>query len=302
MTGFEPTEISDGTPVAWVTLGASFYLNGDLRSIWPQVLLATQALLRRPWAAGIKHIRRWDEPGWRPWDPRDVSFLLQDLEHRGPSRPSWRIELADQSTMPTLGFDWQDVSAVQGQYPRASWLRVRLPIGSTADELFQTTMELAAVLPAQQGRAGYQCHVVDDARRVGFDQAWAWARRYYGVEVVDPVAGSWDAVQGLLGVNWLTVVGKPWLEGKLKDVDLSAPAAPLRALSTPAGTVLVAGRRPTAGDQNLFEDVSAYTLASRLIEPALVAEPTDFPGMFTDKESTALWIRRFLDPGAWEEA
>ena len=157
MAPFEPTEISRGQPVAWVTLGTVLYLESGLRSIWPQVLAASQALLQRPWAAGIKEVRRWDEPHWRGWDPRDVPGFLEELQKMGPTRPPWRVKVADQAKFSTVSIDWQDVPAAQGQYPRASWLRVRLPLGTSAEELFQTTMELVGLLPVQQGRAGYMC-------------------------------------------------------------------------------------------------------------------------------------------------
>jgi hypothetical protein len=75
----------------------------------------------------------------------------------GPTRPPWRVKVADQAKFSTVSIDWQDVPAAQGQYPRASWLRVRLPLGTSAEELFQTTMELVGLLPVQQGRAGYMC-------------------------------------------------------------------------------------------------------------------------------------------------
>ena len=174
---------------------------------------------------------------------------------------------------------------------------------------------LCEALPVQQGCAGYTCHVAQESRGAGFDQAWAWARRYYGLHVIDPVKTTWDAVNGLCGVNWLTVVGARWLADPLQaDAFDSLPAplrvhrlareeAPPRSAGAIQRTVIVqAGERPTLGDQHQFDDLSAYTFASRAVEPALIAEPTSLPGMFSDHESTAPWLRRFLDPSSWRDS
>ena len=163
---------------------------------------------------------------------------------------------------------------------------------------------LCDALPVQQGVAGYVCNVDEANRAVGFDQAWAWARRYYGLHVFDPVEHTWDAVHGLLGVNWLTVVGNVWLQpdAALAGAGFDHASAPLSVTRTANATIVRAGNRPLLGDQNRFDDLSAYTLASRLVEPALIKEPTQLPGMFSDHESTPQWIRRFLDPTAWQNS
>jgi hypothetical protein len=165
-----------------------------------------------------------------------------------------------------------------------------------------TVSLLVQALPVQQGRAGFLCHVDETSRKLGFDQAWVWARRYYGIDIVDPVEETWDVTKGLLGVNWLTILGERWLKGPLKDVEWVDRSGLLRITQTqPGGVVLQAGANPVIGDQNRFQDVSAYAAASIKTAAALIEEPTGFPGMFDDHESTLLWRRRFIEPQAWHD-
>jgi hypothetical protein len=302
MNLFEPTEVSDSTRVARVTQGVIAYVDGDLRSIWDQVHAAWRYLVHQPWASQLSRLRRWNEPRWQPWDPTQIPSFLSDLQQRGPRQEYWKVELCDEPSLPQVGIDCQDVELTQGQFPRASFLRVRLPLDTRSDDLLTLTSQLVDLLPVQQARAGYLCHIDDVERSLGFDQAWVWARRFYGLDIVDPVEQTWDATEGIYGVNWLTVLGKRWLDKELAAIDFDHVPPPVRVLRQKQGIILQAGAAPSTGDQNLFEDVGAYTEVTRLIEPALVKSPTAFPGMFTDHESTELWLRRFLDPTAWRDA
>lgn len=300
MSSFDPTEVSGGDRVAWVTQGVVLYIERDLGSVWDELMAAWDRLLARPWASALCAFRRWDEPVWRPWDAQYAAWARTDARGHGAARRYWKVELADQARFATTSIDWQDVPASHvGKYPRASYLRVRLPLGIPHHELLEVTRLLCDALPIQQGVAGYLCHVDEASRGAGFDQAWAWARRYYGLHVVDPVEVTWDAPRGLWGVNWLTVVGARWLDDPLQNAALDALPAPLRVTRAKHGIVLQAGDQPTIGDLNRFDDLSAYTLASRALEPALIGDPTSLPGMFDDHESTTVWLRRFVDPSRW---
>jgi hypothetical protein len=122
------------------------------------------------------------------------------------------------------------------------------------------------------------------------------------LHVIDQVKTTWDALTGLCAVNWLTLVGERWLADPLGDRDLDALSRPLRTQRYPRGIIVQAGEGPSLGDQHLFDDLSAYTLASQAVEPALIAEPTSLAGMYSDHQSTLPWIRRFLDPAGWRDS
>jgi len=298
---FEPTDLSGGERVARVTQGLVLYFETDWADFWPAFVSTLGVFLREPWAGALTCIRRWNEQAWQPWSVERAPELLAALQLRGPV-PYSKLELADKPVLPEVGIDWQVLPQAQGSYPRAGYVRVRLPLEAPVLDLLGATSLLAQALPVQQGRAGYVCEVDENNRKIGFDQAWVWARRYYGMDVFDSVEETWDATKGLLGVNWLTIVGERWMKGPLKDVPLEDRSGVVRVSKTPhGGVVLQAGTNPTIGDHNRVQDVSALALASKILEPALIEAPTGLPGMFDDHQSTLLWIRRFLDPQAWHE-
>jgi hypothetical protein len=103
-------------------------------------------------------------------------------------------------------------------------------------------------------------------------------------------------------VNWLNVVGRRWLEGSLETADFEDRSGLLRTTRASHGVVLVqAGGNPILGDHNRFQDITAYALVSKLLEPALIKEPTGLAGMFHDHGSTLAWIRRFVEPQQWHD-
>jgi hypothetical protein len=300
---FEPTEIGGGERVAWVTQGIVVHIESDLGAVWNDVLRVFDALLQRPWAGTLRAYRRWDEPVWRTWDATVRSWVEGDLKRSGAQRRYFKLSLADEAHCPSTGFEWQDIPATHdAAYPRASSVLVRLPMQTAPDELVAVMKLLCEALPVQQGHGGYLCHVSEESRGAGFDQAWSWARRYYGLHVVDTVQTTWDAPHGIWGSNWLTAVGTRWLQQPLASLTSTKLAAPVSAIQTQHALILRAGDRPTLGDQNQFDDLSAYTLACRALEPALIAEPSPLAGMFDDHDSTLLWIRRFLEPTPWQRA
>ena len=262
---------------------------------------ALGVLLQKPWARALTNVRDWREPEWRPRAGDRDHELLADLLLRGPV-PYSKFELADVPALPAVGIDWQILPRAQGKYPRAGYVRLRLPFSSEPQELLEATDTVVQNLPVQQGRAGYLCHVDERARRIGFDQAWLWARRYDGIDIVDTVEETWDATRALLGVNWLTILGERWLAGPLKDVALDSSDRVSATSTRYGGVILQAGSSPTIGDQNRFQDVSAYSAASILIKPALLETPTGLPGRFDYRKSTGAWIHRFIDPQAWRES
>lgn len=302
MFAFAASEVSRGERVAWVTLGIALHLDGALSTVWPAWLTAWDALLARPWAKRLRWVRRWDEPVWRSWDDVTPALTRAQLAQHGAARPFWRLEAADATSFATTSIAFQNVpGAHNAAFERASWVLVRVPMDTAPGELLVTTRMLCETLPVQQAVAGYLCHVDACARGVGFDQAWAWARRYYGIHVVDPVATSWDAPRGIWGTNWLTFVGARWLEVDAVRIRVEAPSPSIQIISTRHGTLLCAGAAPSIGDQNHFEDLSSYMLVSRRVAPMLIADPTSLPGMFADRDCTSAWIHRFDDPVGWRD-
>lgn len=299
MYTFEPSDVSRGERVARVTQGLVLYFESDFAEFWPAMLGVLGKLLREPWAEGLVCVRRSHEMNWKRFSVDQAVEVLGELAARGPV-PYSRFEFADKPVLPELGVDWQILPRTQNRYARAGILRLRLPLVRPFADLLRASHMLAEALPVQQGRGGYLCHVDDINRKVGFDQAWVWARQYYGMDIVDTVAETWDAPKGLLGTNWITIVGPKWLSGPLSEVPHRNATGTVSIVKMPnGGVILQAGTSPTLGDHNRLQDVSAYVQVSMMIAPALIEKPTGLPGMFYDHQSTRLWMCRFIDPDAW---
>jgi hypothetical protein len=293
---FAPTEMSGGQPVAWVTQGAVLYLRGSLGPVWPQLVDVWERLLAARRGEPWRYYRVWSDMRWRALDSAGLR-ALRELLARGESRPFWKVEVANREATPDLSIEFADVRPTAGE-ERASYVRIRRPLDGAPDELRDSVLQLADALPFWVGSAGHLFNPVEAAWLPAFDQIWAWARRYWGVEVVDLRAGTWDALRGLTSVNWLTLLGDQFLEANA-SVNPGAASGALAARRTRHGVVLQAGARPVLGDINSFEEIAPYREAARLLEPALLADPTPFAGMFTDHESTLAWGRRFLEPEPW---
>lgn len=294
--------------MASVTPGVVVYLDEPLDALWPTWLGVLDHFLARPWAANINTIRPSNEPASQV-DWAGVQRYRQQLG-RGP-RSHLAGELADHPEFPNTSIEFRDIRISQrGAHPRASYLRVRLPFESAIEELVWVCRLLAQSLPINQGVGGYLCHINGRCRGVSSDQVWSWARRYYGLHVVEPVAVTWDAPRGICGSNWMTIVGERWFEegARLGPEALTALSSEesvrcgVTMQSFGQSRLLQAGPGPQLGDQNYAQALPAYSAVASALEPGFVEEPTEYLGMFSDLECTERWMRRLTDPIAWRDA
>jgi hypothetical protein len=296
-----PTEITRSQPAAWVTQGLLLSVRGSFGPIWPELLDAWGILMRAAVAHGLTRYRIWSDPQWKPFDEAGRAFLTGEIQRAKGQRPAWKVEVVDRTECPELSFEFTDLHPTLGA-ERASFLLVRLPLDCPSRQLLEIALSLTDALPFWSGTAGYVFNASEAAWRLAFKQIWAWARRSWGIEIVDARASSWDALHGLRGVNWLTFLGRELIDAKLPGLVGGAPLPP-HFIVRPRkhGIVVQAGDAPIVGDLNYFDDVSAYAAAAEFLAPVLITDPTPLPGRFTEEKSTKLWIRRFLEPGLWLE-
>lgn len=296
---FASSEVTQAESCAWMNLGLIVYFHGSMQPAWADLLKLWDALWHWDFAAGFTIARYWDEMQWSRLGPDSAGLLRNVIEDAAGKRSFWRMELANQATAPDLSFEFCDLDQTL-ECERASFLRFRFPVSFPPERLVEIAREILVLLPVWHGTAGFMFSVAETERDIAYDQVWAWARRYWGVQVVDTRSGSWDAIQGLLGTNWLTLLGAQFLSEKPLNLSVRDFAGgPVSMRNCGGGVLVQAGLRPILGDLNLFEDVSAYAAAARLLSAASIQEPTPFPGMFTDHVSTLAWIRRFEEPSKW---
>jgi Type VI immunity for VRR-NUC len=301
MYSFQSTEISKGLQVAGVSQGVVLWYRGALTSQWESMANIWNLLQqRRFWNYPI-FVRTSADMNWRRIDELGRGQIGIDIQRSSGQGPVWRFEASASPESCERGFEINNLQPTLG-LARASHVMVRFPVETDEKELLQMTTRLADLFPYYTGSAGYFFSFVESKKPLAFDQIWAWSRRFWGVEVLDLQSASWEILNGIYGINWLTLIGNEMMSSKLDKVDLTSqrhPTLDIRPLRH--GLLVQAGPHPILGDMNHFEDVSAYVAASHLLGPAFLKEPKDFAGMFTDHKSTGAWIRRFLEPDKWLE-
>ncbi len=301
MSDFHPTEISDSEPVAMVSQGLVLYIHSSLEASWEGLLGLWDWFVAR--TAGVRPLygKTSTAIDWRRIGDYELGSVRAEIGRSRGKQPFWHIQIANHPDLPDISLE---IFHFRGMLDsdRAGCIMLRLPIGWEPKLVLEAADLIGNSVAFWAGSAGYMFHGLEKEKELAFDQIWAWSRRYWGIEVVDVHAGSWDILQGIYGVNWLTMIGNEILNTKLSAVALlSNPRPGLELKALRHGIIVQAGPHPVFGDMNRFEDVSAYVAASRLLEPAFLQEPRDFMGMFTDHKSTLAWIRRFLEPEKWLE-
>jgi hypothetical protein len=296
-----PTAISHGVPVASVSAGIALFIRDDLGPNWSSILAAWDMFASDPLSEGLGVYTHSAITEWRPFDRRWAAEIRRELARVDGRRPFWRFRVADTHTLPAILFDLADMRPTRDQ-PRTSWLNIRLPLETSSTRLRDLALKLVDLLPIHVGTAGYMFGFREQAKPLAFDQIWAWARRFWGIEVVDLEQASWDTVRGPVSVNWLTVVDRGLAQGKVPDAASLGSYPKLVVHRSPRSLTFQATDEPTFGDRNHFEDVGGYVAAAQVLEPVLVRPSKDFVGMFTDHKSTARWAQRFLEPERWIDA
>jgi Protein of unknown function (DUF3396) len=301
MGAFQSTEITKGQRVAAVSQGVMLWFRGALNPHWDSLLRIWDWLVESRFWNGPVYARTSADMRCRRFDELGLAHVRREILQSQKEGPVWRFEIGNGEQFPDRSFEFSSLQATLG-LERASYIRLRLPVGTSPRELLEAANRMCGSAQFHGGTAGYMFSFAESERPLAFDQIWAWARRYWGIEVIDVSAGSWEVLRGTYGPNWLTMVSDQMIDSKLPRVSLRSrlrPGVDIRPLHR--GVMIQAGPRPLLGDMNRFEDVSVYAGASQLLEPVFLREPKDFPGMFTDHKSTAAWIRRFVEPDKWLE-
>jgi hypothetical protein len=181
---------------------------------------------------------------------------------------------------------------------------VRLMIPVTADPtlLLRAAVEWSDFLDIRSGHGGFAFTYDPWHLDRAFDNIYALAKRFWGVEV-EHLNGTLPLmVDRIKSVSWLTVVG-----GHLRDrvdiaanLELLASRLDLSLEVRSRATVIRIGDAPAVGDQNRPDtSLDGYYAVARALEPLFVDDHADFPGMFSANGDTVGWIRRFVDPRGW---
>jgi len=182
---------------------------------------------------------------------------------------------------------------------KGKFLRMMLPVSLAADPsaALDLTKEAVSDLPFVWGTVGfalyYNVKSQGDRLKSG-TRTGPLLLRHPGVDSGNPLTTSFNALQGVKTVNWLTI-----LSSALADRCGGADAIQRRigkhasVQPTGGGIIIQAGAAPRIGDVNRDDRLDAYEAVAAAIEPVMMPELPRLDGM--SKEQTSRWLRRFYE-------
>jgi hypothetical protein len=184
---------------------------------------------------------------------------------------------------------------------QASFCQIIFPDDVQPDAIIEAARGLGDCLPFLSGHAGYTALFSTSSKKRAFDQIYAWAKRYLGLEVEDLNRTLPVVLDAIKGANWLTLISRNFWE-RLKDRDngpqLRLPSGPIIEFRA-HGTLITAGDRPILGDRNRGEFPDIYASVEELIRPVKVTSHPEFMGRFEENAETMAWLNRLIDPSHW---
>jgi hypothetical protein len=205
----------------------------------------------------------------------------------GPADDGWLLQV-------------QDLPDLLGE-ERASFLRLTCPSGLPAAELARFAQWCVTSLPLWWGTAGPLFHLGQGRTDVAWYTMARLAKRYWCVQLMDTPAMQWDAVRGLHGIGWLTMVGHEL--AATASIDLAGlpetHSSQVFVRSGDFATVLAAGAAPLRGDVNRGEALGPYVAVNEILARLQIDEGLPWPGPFAAAGLRSAWMRRFRDPDGW---
>ncbi len=187
-----------------------------------------------------------------------------------------------------------------GLFPkRANLIEALFPCEYGEDHLktFYGFVEKACnQLPFLSGHAGYTLEVSRYYQNRGaYDNALALGMRYKELDISEPeFALAVKKHGGIKGVNWLTILGRAFVERITARERKSTRDLVFKEAT--GGLIVQAGERPAVADGNRAEAVAAYRESYDLVKQFIVSKPVPLEltgGFERQMERTRQWIHRF---------
>ena len=292
----------DAEPAVAIRLGFVLFLEADPHSLVDHCGRCFAHFCASPTGARLSRFRVGGEIDWDALPSRRDRTETWFASTIGPAPGTWLWEAADQPADDApLRLQFTAVEAVFARR-RASMMRVLLPDDTPASELAALATWSIDNMPLWWGTAGWMFETQPDLhpQTIG-DETAALAKRYWSVQILDPATLQQDALRGLPGVNWLTLVGTAFAAEHACELAVLAEQASGSVFLRRGvnGLALAAGPRPLLGDINIAEDFSGYVALGRLLAPLLLKAPTPLGGFLADQDVLLAWIERFSAPAGW---
>jgi len=177
---------------------------------------------------------------------------------------------------------------------RASFYRFEFDWALPPDLLLQFTQDVLGIVNCVCGYAGYffQAQANGPYGKSSFDQVYAWALRYWGVDAEDLDVTVMHMMDAYKCPSWLTIIGQR-LESKYPIAIAAAQSAAYRAQRSPGGVILQAGDAPELGDRHRHERLANYEAIAQALLPLQVRDHASFGGTRWTTDTTNGWLQRF---------
>lgn len=290
--------------VARVALGLTVYLDDAPHWAETGVPAMVSALLRMVPGASLEWLTTSTRNDWVRLTGAERDGLPETLANawhaKGP-RHLLQVRLSDDTQCMGAGFSYRELDPARGG--RHGWLQLVLPYDQSPDDLLALAVELAQEHPFRCAVGGYLTTFNEWEKPAAFWCIRRWALQHLGLDVQDPDMAAWFVDQQLPSTNWLTLLGAPLLEAR----GLSARALqahpwerPITVLPLDRGVIVRAGDRPVTGDVNDLVYPETYAEVSYALEALLPRRFARYYGGFHDGDQTLRWVRRFVEPEAWQ--
>lgn len=182
-----------------------------------------------------------------------------------------------------------------------SFARFLVPLATDPAILLQLARGVAETAAFRSGHGGLVSEYDPWWDGTALDEAFARARRFWGVDIDSMSPSLFVTHEAIKGVNWITLVGNP-LMGRV-EAGLGGVSADstIQVNKYRHGFVFVAGPQPLVGDRNRNDrSLDPYFRVALALAPLF---PTTHPDIsssrFKASGLTTAWIRRFIEPAGW---
>lgn len=250
----------------------------------------------------------------------DDTWVAQERKPWNVHVRSWFFssELPKLRQGPIWGYSWWDGKRTESrmlmfhgfkpvsQAEKASFFRFEFEWDLDPAELRAFTEDALNIVECVSAYGGYFFSPLPQGEGTvqAWDQVYAWAKRYWGVEVDDLDVSADHMLEGFKCVSWLTAIGPSIGEKDPVAMEAGAAAATWSTVAR-GGVLFQAGESPILGDRNRRADLSAYQRLARALLPLQVAKHQSFAAPYDcrwDDSETEAWLRRFTDPGTFSGA
>ncbi|WP_431052954.1 type VI immunity family protein [Roseateles sp. L2-2] len=258
-----------------------------------------ELLREQPFASHLNRFRRASETHWR-LPPGGGSGRI--WSRRAGLDPAACVEFAGdgQGGREALSLKISDLAPALGM-ERASHVVFDFPSDSSGRQIAEVARWLAAHVPVLWGTGGWSFEVKGGSEHVAARTMIAQARRHWSIQILETSALQWEALRGMPGVNWLTLVGDAFAaEHGIDAASLAGLAGPEVFVHRGRGsTMLAAGAAPLRGDIHADESLAPLVTVAQALKPALLTSCSPMFGQLADEDVMNAWLQRFIAPQAW---